>query len=236
VTTYLTSTAPDRESTGLQAVLLDMDGTLVDTEDFWWEAEYTLLAELGYRLGHTDREVVVGGPMSRVMAHLVAVSGVDLTVEELGAMVDARFLALIARGVPLRPGAEALLAELAAEGIPTVLVSAAQRQIVDVVLRTLGEDRFVFSVAGDEVEQTKPHPDPYLLAAARLGADPACCVVVEDSLTGVRSGEAAGCPVLAVPSVAAIDPAPGRTVRASLEGVGVALLRSLVADADGVSK
>ena len=236
MTTYLSVPAVDRESTGLQAVLLDMDGTLVDTEDFWWQAEYSLLAEFGYLLDQTDREVVVGGPMRRVMDYLIAVSGIDLTAEQLGALIDARFLDLISQGVPLRPGAGALLAELAAEGIPTVLVTAAQRRIVDRVLLTLGGHHFAFTVAGDEVERTKPHPDPYLLAAARLGVEPGRCVVVEDSLTGVSSGEAAGCRVLAVPSVAPIGPAPGRTVLESLEGVGVALLRTLIPVADGVSK
>jgi HAD superfamily hydrolase (TIGR01509 family) len=228
VTTYASALPLDRESTGLQAVLLDMDGTLVDTEDLWWEAESSLLAELGHRLGHADRQAVVGGPMSRVVDHLLAVSGLPLGADRLGDMINDRFAEHIAHGVPLRPGAAELLADLAAEGVPAALVSASHRRIIDLVLRTLGSHHFAFTVAGDEVERTKPHPDPYLLAAARLGADPARCVVIEDAPTGVRAGEAAGCRVLAVPSVTPIEPRPGRTVLASLEGVSVALLRGLV--------
>ena len=236
VTTFATAPPLDRESTGLQAVLLDMDGTLVDTEDFWWEAESGLLAELGHQLDAADRQVVVGGPMSRVVAHLLAVSGVPLTPEEVGPMINDRFAELVGRGVPVLPGAVELLDELSAAGIPAVLVSASHRRIIDLVLKTLGAHHFAFSVAGDEVARTKPYPDPYLAAAARLGADPARCVVVEDSPTGVASGEAAGCRMVAVPSVTPIEPAPGRTVLASLQQVDVALLRSLVPVPDGPSR
>ncbi|MFI6446888.1 HAD family hydrolase [Kitasatospora sp. NPDC050543] len=214
---------------GLQAVLLDMDGTLVDTEDFWWQAEASLFAELGYALDEGDRAHVVGGPMSRVIEYLLSSTGVDLSPGDLTTLINQRFVDLLAGGVPLMPGAERLLNTLAAHGIPAALVSASHRHIIDIVLGSLGAHHFAFSVAGDEVPRTKPHPDPYLEAVRRLGADPARCVVVEDAPTGVRSAEAAGCPVIAVPSVAVIEPAPGRLVLSSLEQVDLELLRSLVA-------
>nr|WP_042450101.1 HAD family phosphatase [Streptacidiphilus jiangxiensis] len=205
-----------------------MDGTLVDTEDFWWEAESSLLAELGHPIGVEEREIVVGGPMSRVVDHLLTVSGAPLTPAALGDAINERFVELIGQGVPVRAGAKALLVDLAAQGVPTALVSASHRRIIDQVLKTLGGHFFAFTVAGDELERTKPHPDPYLLAAERLGADPSRCVVIEDAPTGVRSGLAAGCHVLAVPSVAAIEPGPRTTVRATLEGVDTDLLRGLL--------
>ncbi|MGQ4445327.1 HAD-IA family hydrolase, partial [Streptomyces violaceoruber] len=80
----------------------------------------------------------------------------------------------------------------------------------------------------DEVPRTKPHPDPYLAAAAGLGVDPARCAVVEDTATGVAAAEAAGCHVVAVPSVAPITPAARRTVVASLEEVDLTFLRGLM--------
>ncbi|MEV6974887.1 HAD family phosphatase [Kitasatospora sp. NPDC093806] len=224
-----TRTLGSGEDKGLQAVLLDMDGTLVDTEDFWWQAEATLFAELGYELTAEDRAQVVGGPMSRVIDHLLASTGVDLSPADLTVLINQRFVDLLGGGVPLMPGAERLLNTLAAHGVPAALVSASHRHIIDIVLRSLGAEHFAFSVAGDEVPRTKPHPDPYLEAARRLGADPARCVVVEDAPTGVRAAEAAGCPVIAVPSVAPIEPAPGRLVLDSLERVDLELLRSLVA-------
>jgi beta-phosphoglucomutase-like phosphatase (HAD superfamily) len=78
------------------------------------------------------------------------------------------------------------------------------------------------------VTRTKPHPEPYLTAEARLGAAPADCVVVEDTPTGVASARAAGCQVVAVPSVAPIEPAPGVTVLRSLEELTVPLLHSFL--------
>ncbi|MER7046306.1 HAD family phosphatase [Streptomyces jumonjinensis] len=213
---------------GLAAVLLDMDGTLVDTEGFWWEAEAEVFAELGHTLDEAWRDVVVGGPMSRSAGYLIEVTGADITLPELTVLLNDRFEDRITRGVPLMPGADRLLAELADHRIPTALVSASHRRIIDRVLASLGPGRFDLSIAGDEVPRTKPHPDPYLLAARKLGADPARCAVVEDTATGVASAEAAGCRVVAVPSVAPIAPAEGRVVVRSLEEVDLAFLRSLI--------
>ncbi|GAA2482040.1 HAD family phosphatase [Streptomyces thermolineatus] len=230
----MTSTIPAVEESlpdggsRLQAVLLDMDGTLVDTEDFWWEAERSVFADLGHDLGEEHREIVVGGPMSRTAAYLLSVTGARVGVPQLSEMIDSRFAELISRGVPTMPGAGRLLSELSAHGVPTALVSASHRRIIDIVLRSLGPEHFRFSVAGDEVTRTKPHPEPYLTAASRLGAHPSRCVVVEDTPTGVAAAEAAGCRVLAVPSVAPVSSAPDRTVVGSLEGVDIPFLRSLV--------
>lgn len=220
--------SPHAEGSALQAVLLDMDGTLVDTEGFWWEAESEVFAELGHVLHEEHRQIVIGGPMTRSVAHLIEVTGVALTMEELAPRINARFVELVGRGVPLMPGAHRLLAELAAHEVPTALVSASHRHIIDTVLRSLGPEYFALSVAGDEVARTKPYPDPYLLAADRLGVDAARCVVVEDTPTGVASAEAAGCRVVAVPSLVPIEAAPGRTVVTSLEEIDLTFLRSLV--------
>ncbi|MGW7001649.1 HAD family hydrolase [Streptomyces sp. NPDC054933] len=216
------------EGSALQAVLLDMDGTLVDTEGFWWKAESEVFAELGHVLDEEHRQIVIGGPMTRSVNHLIDVTGVKLTLAELSVLINKRFVELIGQGVPLMPGARRLLTELAAHQVPTALVSASHRHIIDTVLRSLGPENFALSVAGDEVERTKPHPDPYLLAAAGLGADPARCVVVEDTATGVASGESAGCRVVAVPSLVPIAPGPGRTIVGSLEEVDLTFLRSLI--------
>ncbi|WP_414720519.1 HAD family hydrolase [Streptomyces sp.] len=206
-----------------------MDGTLVDTEGFWWETEVEVFAELGYELAEEHREVVVGGPMSRSATYLIQATGADISLTDLTVLLNTRFIERIERGVSLMPGARRLLTELAAHGVPAALVSASHRRVMDRMLVWLGPEFFAFTVAGDEVERTKPHPDPYLLAAARLGADPVRCVVVEDTATGVAAAEAAGCPVVAVPSVARIEPAPGRTVVGSLEEVDLSFLHSLAA-------
>jgi HAD superfamily hydrolase (TIGR01509 family) len=205
-----------------------MDGTLVDTEGFWWDAEVEVFAALGHTLEEHHREVVVGGPMSRSAGYLIEVTGADITLPEVSVLLNDHFEDRIGRELPLMPGAARLLAELAAHEIPTALVSASHRRIIDRVLASLGPEHFAFTLAGDEVARTKPYPDPYLLAAARLGAQPGRCVVVEDTGTGVASAEAAGCRVLAVPSVAPIAPAAGRTVVRSLEDVTLPFLHGLV--------
>ncbi|MBM9622553.1 HAD family hydrolase [Streptomyces zhihengii] len=229
----MTSTVPasltrTADGAALQAVFLDMDGTLVDTEGFWWDAEVEVFADLGHRLDESWRDVVVGGPMTRSAGYLIEATGADITLPELSVLLNDRFEERIGRGVPLMPGARRLLAELARHNVPTALVSASHRRIIDRILESLGSHHFHLSVAGDEVERTKPHPDPYLVAARRLGADPARCAVVEDTATGVAAAEAAGCRVVAVPSVAPIQPAAGRMVVASLEEVDLLFLRTLI--------
>jgi HAD superfamily hydrolase (TIGR01509 family) len=231
----MTSTVPalgtrTAEGSALQAVLLDMDGTLVDTEGFWWEVEVEVFAALGHTLDDSWRHVVVGGPMTRSAGFLIEATGADIALAELSVLLNAGFEDRIGRALPLMPGAARLLAELAEYEIPTALVSASHRRIIDRVLTALGPQHFALTVAGDEVARTKPYPDPYLLAAAGLGVDPARCAVVEDTATGVAAAEAAGCLVVAVPSVAPIAPAVRRTVVTSLEGVDLAFLRGLMAD------
>ncbi|GHA63936.1 hydrolase [Streptomyces tauricus] len=231
----MTSTVPPpgtrtAESSTLQAVLLDMDGTLVDTEGFWWDAEVEVFAQLGHRLDDAWRHVVVGGPMTRSAGFLIEATGARITLSELTVLLNDGFENRIARSLPLMPGAARLLAELAAHGVPTALVSASHRRIIDRVLLSLGAQNFTLTVAGDEVERTKPFPDPYLIAAAGLGADPTRCAVIEDTATGVAAAEAAGCHVVAVPSVAPIAPAAGRTVVRSLEQVDLPFLRGLMTE------
>ncbi|MFF7980798.1 HAD family hydrolase [Streptomyces sp. NPDC007901] len=231
----MTSTVPalgtrTAEGSALQAVLLDMDGTLVDTEGFWWDVEVEIFARLGHTLDDSWRHVVVGGPMTRSAGFLIEATGAAITLAELSVLLNDGFEERIDGGLPLMPGAQRLLAELYEQQIPTALVSASHRRIIDRVLTGLGTHHFSLSVAGDEVSRTKPHPDPYLLAAAGLGVDPARCAVVEDTATGVAAAEAAGCQVVAVPSVAPIAPAERRTVVASLEQVDLAFLHGLMTE------
>ncbi|MFB8249894.1 HAD family hydrolase [Streptomyces sp. NPDC001046] len=231
----MTSTVPalgtrTAEGSALQAVLLDMDGTLVDTEGFWWDVEAEVFASLGHTLDESWRHVVVGGPMTRSAGFLIEATGADITLDELSVLLNDGFEKRIGSTLPLMPGARRLLAELHAYEIPTALVSASHRRIIDRVLTSLGAHHFHLTVAGDEVPRTKPHPDPYLAAAAGLGADPARCAVVEDTATGVAAAEAAGCHVVAVPSVAPIQPALRRTVVGSLEEVDLTFLQGLMTE------
>lgn len=198
----------------LQAVLFDMDGTLVDTERLWWEAVEQVA---GRPLTEADEPEVLGRPVEHTAGWLAA--GTGRPAAALAAGLHREFADRVRTGIVPRPGALDLLDALAAAGVPTALVTASPRAVADLVLDALGPGRFAASVTADDTARTKPAPDPYLAACRALGVDPAACVAVEDTETGVASAEAAGCAVLAVPSLAPIGGAPGRTVRDTLVGV-----------------
>ncbi|KWX01314.1 HAD family phosphatase [Carbonactinospora thermoautotrophica] len=216
-------------SGGLQAVFFDMDGLLVDTEPTWHEVEAEVMAEYGYAWTPEDRLACLGGPMERTCRYMIERCGADITVEALGATLVERMALRVREEVAVQPGAKELLSELIEAGVPRALVSSSFRVLVDAVLDAVGHDLFVVTVAGDEVARAKPHPEPYLTAAARLGVDPARCVVLEDSPPGVAAAEAAGCLVVAVPSVAPLEPAPRRLVVRSLTELSLDRLRALIA-------
>ncbi|WP_369174753.1 HAD-IA family hydrolase [Streptomyces sp. R28] len=196
------------------AVLLDMDGTLVDTESLWLRT----VRETVPRIGTDDLFDALGRSAAEAAARLQPLTGGDPNA--LAADLETRFLAAVQREAPPLPGALELLDLLRELGIPTALVSASSRPVVDAVLKILGAHGFRTTVAEGETPRTKPAADPYLAAARALGVDAAACLAVEDSPTGVAAAEAAGCRVLAVPSYAPVEPGPRRTVRRGLEGIG----------------
>jgi HAD superfamily hydrolase (TIGR01509 family) len=218
----------------LAAVLFDMDGTLVETERYWGESLNALARRLGGELSEPGRQATVGTSMRTSMRILDADLGIRRTEEEWsadGRWVEDTTAGLMEAGVAWRPGAADLVRAVRASGLATALVTTTPRRLADIVLRTLsadvGEDPFDVTVCGDEVPARKPDPAPYRQAAAALGVDPAACVVVEDSRAGVASGLAAGAPVLGVPSLQPLLPAPGLVLLDSLTGVDVADLRAV---------
>ncbi|MEU9842755.1 HAD family phosphatase [Actinomadura sp. NPDC048032] len=214
---------------GPHAVLFDMDGLLIDSERVWLEVESEVMAWLGGEWTPAHQERLVGGSLYLAVDYMLELTGADAPREEVGRRMLDGMAERLGACVPMMPGAKDLLAEIRAAGVTAALVSSSHRRLIEPVLDAVGREHFALSVAGDEVARTKPHPEPYLTAAARLGADPARCVVLEDSPNGVAAAEAAGCVTVAVPGLLPIPPAPGRTVVASLREVDLARLRSLVA-------
>ncbi|WP_396446724.1 HAD family hydrolase [Actinomadura sp.] len=215
-------------SHGLQAVLFDMDGLLIDSERLWLEVESEVMAWLGGEWSPAHQEKLVGGSLSVAVGYMLELTGADADPGEVGRRMLDGMAERLTACVPMMPGAKELLAEVRAAGVPAALVSSSHRRLIEPVLDAVGREHFALSVAGDEVARTKPDPEPYLTAAARLGADPARCVVLEDSPNGVAAAEAAGCAAVAVPGVLPIPPAPGRTVVASLREIDLAMLCSLI--------
>ena len=217
----------------MHAVLWDMDGVLVDSEPLWTLAEVELARALGGEWTDEIKALVVGTRLDVSVPTILRFYGVPVGPAQVAWAADFlldRMTQLYKTEPVLMAGAQELLAQLRAAGIPVALVSSSYRALVDSVLAA-GVGPFDLTLAGDEVTHAKPHPEPYLTAASRLGVDPARCVVVEDSPSGVASAEAAGAAVVAVPSVPGVlfDPGPRRLVADSLAGVTLVDLQALVA-------
>jgi HAD superfamily hydrolase (TIGR01509 family) len=216
-------------ATRVAAVLFDMDGLLVDSEPVWYDVETAAVARLGGVWTAADQAACLGGTMASSCRYIIERTGASVSAEVLSDEMVDEMVARFRHDLPLHDGAVTLLDTLRERGVPLGLVSSSYRRLMDAALDTLGTDRFDVTVAGDEVAHGKPDPEPYLTACLRLGIEPSRSVVLEDALTGVRSAEAAGCIVVAVPSVTPIEAAPRRHVVASLRSVTADWLLGLAA-------
>jgi HAD superfamily hydrolase (TIGR01509 family) len=214
----------------LAAVLFDMDGLLVDTEPLWLETETEVMERLGAPWTAQDQKALLGGSMERTVSYLLAKAARPAPPEAIAQwMLDGMLERTRAGRVVIRPGAREIVAAVGAAGVPYALVTSSQREFAEAVLAATGLP-FPVTVCAEDVAATKPAPDPYLLGAKLLEADPGNCVALEDSPNGAASAGAAGCRVIAVPSVVPIPPVPGqRVVVASLTEVTVDTLRDFAA-------
>jgi len=212
----------------MQAVLFDMDGTLVDSEKLWDISLAALYNELGGTLSQEVRVSMVGGSAEDTIRTVYTDLGLELDPVAMEGSI--RWLhdytaQLFDGGLPWCDGARELLEALAAEGTPMALVTNTQRALTDRALNSIGRQYFSATVCGDEVPRGKPAPDAYQRAAALLGLRPEACLAIEDSVTGTAAAESAGCPVLVVPNDVAVPRGPRRRHISSLADVGVADLR-----------
>lgn len=201
------------------AVLWDMDGTLVDTEPYWMATENAIAEEHGGTWTHEDAMQLVGNDLLVSGEYIKAKLGLAQSAEEVVEMLLDGVVEQVRRAVPWCPGARELLVALHEAGVPCALVTMSYQRFVAPILEHLPPETFRVIVTGDMVDNGKPHPEPYLTAAAALGVDPTDCVAVEDSPTGARSAEAAGCRVLVVPNHVQVPAAPGRVFRETLVGL-----------------
>lgn len=206
------------------AVLWDMDGTLIDTEPYWMSAETELVEAHGGVWTREDALAMVGSSMA-VCARTLRSRGVALPDEEISGFLNARVAAGVAAGIPWQPGARELLDALVAADVPLALVTSSFAELAEPFARAVGV--FDVVVSGDEVTHPKPHPEPYLTAAARLGVDVRECVAVEDSRSGVASAHASGARVLAVQVLAPVEPLDGVSITGSLASVSLDLLAAI---------
>lgn len=183
-----------------RAVVLDLDGLLVDTEPLWLEAKKAVFAGHGAVFGPAEQSASLGADdvtTAILFAHRLGLP--DGHVEAIRTEYLDRARQAFMAGVTARPGARELVAALSGR-VPLGLASNTQRSLVDLILDRSGlAGSFDAISTGDEVTP-KPAPDVYLLACRRLGVDPASAVALEDSPAGVRAAKAAGMRCIAVPS------------------------------------
>ncbi|WP_257158238.1 HAD family hydrolase [Corynebacterium cystitidis] len=185
-----------------RAIFWDMDGTLIDTEPLWGIATYELSEKLGRRLSAEKREETIGGSFPntlQVCADWAGVKLVDGDLERYRTWMYERMAQLLSSGVEPLPGIAGLLRSLADAGVVQFVTTNTERVLADYCIDALGRDLFTDTITGDEVPSGKPAPDMYLEAARRVGADPAECLVFEDSWAGMSAAASAGCRVFGLP-------------------------------------
>ncbi len=180
----------------LPAFLIDFDGTLVDSEHIWRNAEYTFLGSHGLPWSEEAADRLVGGNLD-VMADVIAdVTGVRFSIPELQDGLQEIVRKALLVELPWIDGAETLLKELKHLGARAALVTSNYRYVVAPLFEALPFSPFSMLVTRDDVARPKPDPEPYILALERLGIDGSDAIALEDSPAGVRSALAAGCHVL----------------------------------------
>jgi HAD superfamily hydrolase (TIGR01509 family) len=196
-----------------------MDGLLVDSEPLWFQAESAVMERLEGTWVHGDQDVLVGGSMATTVAYLLSKGTRPAEPAAVARWLTDAMIGLLTAGpVPVLPGALELVRQVQAAGLPHALVTSSESEVVDAVLAQL-DVVFPVIVCAADVSRTKPDPEGYLLAAAKLGVEPLQCIALEDSLNGLRAAEAAGYRTVAVPSVAPVPEQPGRVVLSSLAGI-----------------
>jgi len=182
-----------------RAVLFDMDGTIIDTEPFWLEAEMDLAARHGVKWDLSDALKQVGQGLS-LTAKNMQDAGMPLSVDEMVVDMIDFVVNKVSVQQPWCPGALELIREIKEAGIATALVTMSYRRLAERVLAEIDFPAFDVVITGDSVKNSKPHPEPYLTAADRLGVAIEDCVAFEDSVPGIRSAAASGAVAIAVPN------------------------------------
>jgi HAD superfamily hydrolase (TIGR01509 family) len=184
----------------IEAVVFDLDGVLLDSEQVWDEAREQLAKERGGRWHDSAQRDMMGMSSPEWSAYMHDTIGLPEPPEEINREVVERLTSLYREHLPVIPGAREAVERLARRW-PLGLASSSNRELIDLVLDLLGVSRlFEATVSSEEVARGKPAPDVYLEAARRLGADPAVSAAVEDSHNGILSAKAAGMRVIAIPN------------------------------------
>lgn len=210
------------------AILIDQDGTLIDSEPLWERAESEMTRALGGELTAEARERMIGGPLRDTVLLMLELSGAEAAPERIETELVAEVVRLIGERVPWMPSAPDFLARAQSAGIPVALVTSSWRPITEVVAASAPGAGFACVVSGNDVDRPKPAPDAYREAARRLGVPISRCLAVEDSPTGVRAAVASGAVVAVVPGIVEIAPSPDYSRVPSLEDLDLGTIERLM--------
>jgi HAD superfamily hydrolase (TIGR01509 family) len=184
----------------IEAVVFDMDGVLVDSEQLWDEIREQLARERGGRWSERAQADMMGMSAPEWSGYMHDVVGLRETPQEIDAEVVRRLLARYEESLPLLPGAVEAVERLAARW-PLAIASSSNREVIDAVLARAGITQlFRATVSSEEVARGKPAPDVYVESARRLVVDAKACAAIEDSRNGIRSAHDAGMRVVAIPN------------------------------------
>jgi len=205
-----------------------MDGTLVDTEPYWLKSEQAFAERHNADWEFGDVEQFIGYSLYDTADILRKKFNLqDYTDQQIIDELTVGVVEQIEDKLPFRPGALELLLELRQKQIPTALVTMSMSEMAKSVVSRIPFKAFDVVLGGDQVQFGKPHPEPYITAAEKLGFDPAECIALEDSKTGLTSAETAGTVAIGIPHIAKIPTQPGRILIDSLTGVDVAKLQEI---------
>ncbi len=217
----------NRVKRGFEAILFDMDGTLINSEPHWMTGETELMAEYGHQWTTEDQKYCLGGPLTKVGSYMWKLSGEKESPDYFHQELVRRVISQFRKGIEFMPGAHELLAASKDEGIPIGLVTASPIAMMEATLSRFPADYFDVAVSGDDVQFTKPDPACYFLAAEKLGVDITHCLVLEDSLTGIKAATDSGAFVIAIPHLVTVAESSRVRVLPSLENVSLSQLEDL---------
>lgn len=186
----------------IKGVLFDMDGVLVDSEPFICKAALIMFSELGFRVLPEDFLPFVGMGENRYIGGVAEKHGITIDIEQVKARTYEIYETIVRSKLSPLPGAHEFISECRKKRFKLALATSADRIKMEINLKEIGLSRHSFHsiITGLDVKNKKPSPDIYLAAAKSLGINPMECLVVEDAVSGIEAGKAAGCRCLAVTS------------------------------------
>ena len=190
--------------TKIEAVIFDMDGLLLDTERVYKKVMQELCAEWGHEMSHEMFAAFVGIPQCENVPIYHKFFGKDFDIETYEGLLGERFRSEVSKGIPLKHGAKELVSALDKRKVPIAVATSTGASAHDHLKNADLHHHFDTIVTRLDVSKGKPHPEPFLTAAERLGVNPTQCIAFEDSHNGVRSASAAGLATVMVPDM--LDP------------------------------